>query len=125
MSCCFTAVRVCLRMDDWSEGVMTVADADGNATDLTGVSAISCAFKLNDDDGATQFTLSLQTTDVEGFRILSPPMLGQVAVVISPTTKATVADDTGCAVLRGSLKITWPNGRTSSRPLELQLDGVA
>lgn len=125
MTCCSTAVRVCLRDDAWFEGTMHVRDRLGAAIDLTGVTAMTCAFRLNDDDGAVQFTLSKVSTDIEGFRVLSPPMLGDVAVVISPTTLQDVDDATGCAVVRGSLIITWANGRTSSRPLELQIEGIA
>ena len=125
MTCCSTALRVCVRDDAWLEGTMRVRDDGGGSIDLTGASAMTCAFRLNDDDGATQFTLSKVSTDIEGFRVLSPPMLGDVAVVISPATLQDLDDTTGCALLRGSLIITWANGRTSSRPLELQIEGVA
>ena len=75
--------------------------------------------------GVRAIRLNLVGTDVEGFRILAPAVLGAVAVVISPTTLQSVADDSGCALLRGSLIITWPTGRTSSQPLELQIEGIA
>ena len=125
MTCCTTAVRVCARDDAWFQATMTIRDSRKQPIDLTGVTGLTWAGHLNDDTGPLQFTLNLVGTDVEGFRILAPAVLGSVAVVIAPATLQAIADDSGCALLRGSLIVTWPTGRTSSQPLELQIEGVA
>ena len=125
MTCCTTAVRVCVRDDAWFQATMTIRDSRKQPIDLTGVTGLTWAGHLNDDTGPLQFTLNLVGTDVEGFRLLAPAVLGEVAVVIAPATLQAIADDSGCALLRGSLIVTWPTGRTSSQPLELQIEGIA